>query len=193
VKENVLLGGVTMYASGPARWQPHKYILDPVRSVVEVRIGDIVAAVPVVGGTLTSLRDSWRGAWICVMVDVADVHAGDPDTNALLRSEKILDAANYPHAVFRGHIAPDIAGQWNDDMEISGALSFRGAELPLTFAAQYVGERAGAHRFAARAVLRRPPCRIGARVNIGNFNGNAAVEVIIHTEWMASEDPLPAA
>ena len=182
-----------MHVSEQPRWRPHKFNLDPVRSLLELRIGDIVAAIPVAGGTLTCLRNTWRGAWMCVMAEVADVDAGDPDTNALLRSENIFDVANYPHAVFRGRIATRVAGQWNDDVDISGVLSFRGADLPLTFAAQYDGECAGAHRFAAQAVLRRPPCRIGARVNIGNLNGKAAVEVILHTEWMASEDPLPAA
>ena len=179
---------------GPPQWRPriHKLMLDPVRSAVEIVLDDIVAALPVVGGTLTRLQESWTGAEICLVLDAADVQSGDPDANELLRSGAILNAAHHPQVSFRGHVArPAFDGRF----EITGIVTFRDSQLPLTFDAQDLGERAGAHRISASATLRPPPCRSSARAtwNPWNLMPPTAVEIVLHAEWLSVQDPMPAA
>lgn len=170
----------------------HKLMLDPVRSAIEVRAHGIVAALPALGGTLRRRSsDTWVSAEMSLLLDPGNIEAGDPESNACLRSTSAFDVANHPHIRFKVRIVRRPASL---QLEIHGTMEFKGHEVPLVMDVRCLGEREGARRLLARGVA--IPCEgvVACRREGGReYTGPERVEVVVHSEWIETPDPVSAA
>lgn len=177
----------------PGHWLGQKLMLDPVRSAVEIQVGEIVAGLPVLGGIVRRpLADSWVNAEVTLALDAGNIETGNPRWNERLRSFRAFDAANHPHIRFQGSI---LRRETSLQLELHGRLAFKTQVVPLVMDARCLGERAGAHRLLAQCTITAHQSAItcNARAGEGDDGGLERMGIVIHSEWIETSDPVPAA
>jgi NAD(P)-dependent dehydrogenase (short-subunit alcohol dehydrogenase family) len=76
-----------------------------------------------------------------------------------------------------------------------GTMEFKGHKVPLLMDVCCMGEREGARRLLARGVVipREGVVTCGPRDGGREYGGPERVDFVVHSEWIETSDPVPAA
>jgi len=111
--------------------QPGTYDIDPDRTTIRFRTRHMFGLGPVRGSFAVrsgaaSVTGALAGTTVFAEIDAGSFRTGNPARDRAVRQAKFLDAASYPVITFAGRGADPDSGT------ISGTLTVRGAERPVT-------------------------------------------------------------
>ena len=77
------------------------------------------------------------GGTVEATLDVRELHTGEPDRDAHLRSSDFLDADHHPRIAFK---STQVAPVGPNEYRVAGDLTLRGVTRPVTLDVQYLGQ-----------------------------------------------------